>query len=139
MRGYTVGFMFDKAGCVLLLRKKKPAWQAGRLNGVGGKIENGETPLECMRREFREEANLDVADWEEVCAMEGKDGPDAHWRVHIFKTFVDTFSEDLAYPQDGEPLETYHVNDLPEEVLPNLKWIIPLCLEDSLRIVSGGM
>jgi 8-oxo-dGTP pyrophosphatase MutT (NUDIX family) len=29
---------------VLLIEKQKPAWQRGKLNGVGGKIEPGENP-----------------------------------------------------------------------------------------------
>jgi 8-oxo-dGTP diphosphatase len=45
MQTYACGFLFslDRTR-VLLIRKRRPAWQAGRLNGVGGKIEPGETP-----------------------------------------------------------------------------------------------
>lgn len=42
---YVLGFMFDRVGAgVALLRKTKPEWQAGRLNGVGGKVEKSEVP-----------------------------------------------------------------------------------------------
>ena len=43
---------------VLLLRKAKPKWQEGFLNGVGGKIEVGETIAGAMAREFREETGI---------------------------------------------------------------------------------
>lgn len=56
---YVLGFVFDALGReVALIEKRRPAWQAGRLNGVGGKIEPGETPLQAMERECREECGL---------------------------------------------------------------------------------
>lgn len=56
---YVLGFIFDVAGReVALIEKRRPAWQAGRLNGIGGKIEAGETPLQAMQRECREECGL---------------------------------------------------------------------------------
>ena len=41
-------------GEVLLIRKKR-GLGAGKINGPGGRIESGETPLECAIRETREE------------------------------------------------------------------------------------
>jgi 8-oxo-dGTP pyrophosphatase MutT (NUDIX family) len=53
---YVLGFVFnlDKTK-VALMRKTKPEWQRGRLNGIGGKIELGETSITAMHREFKEE------------------------------------------------------------------------------------
>ena len=37
---YTVGFVFSEGfKSVLLIRKTKPDWQAGLMNGVGGEAE----------------------------------------------------------------------------------------------------
>lgn len=56
---YVLGFIFDApARNIALIEKKRPAWQAGLLNGIGGKIEAGETPLQAMERECREECGL---------------------------------------------------------------------------------
>jgi 8-oxo-dGTP diphosphatase len=55
---YVLGFAFDKSDNVILVRKQKPKWQKGLLNGVGGKIEIGETSSDAMFREFREETGL---------------------------------------------------------------------------------
>src|SRR3990167_7537739 len=55
---YSVGFVFsmDKSR-VLLIKKNKPEWQAGLLNGVGGKAEpQDRRARETMRRECMEEA-----------------------------------------------------------------------------------
>src|SRR5690349_13991679 len=43
-QAYALGFLFDGTGRVVLIRKRRPAWQAGLLNGVGGKVEPGEAP-----------------------------------------------------------------------------------------------
>jgi len=59
MKHYVIGFVFDqKMGKVVLIVKNRPAWQAGLLNGVGGHIEVGETPIAAMVREFEEEAGV---------------------------------------------------------------------------------
>lgn len=81
---YVLGFMFDdSAQKVLLIRKRRPAWQAGKLNGVGGKIEAGESPIEALVREVREEADLATtpAQWRYFGVL---DGPD--FLVHCFET-----------------------------------------------------
>jgi len=44
----------------VLLQKKARGFGAGKWNGPGGKIENGETPEEGTIREVKEETNLDI-------------------------------------------------------------------------------
>lgn len=62
MKSYVLGFFFDaKATCVLLIRKQRPEWQAGKLNGIGGKIEKDETPHNAMVRECQEETGLSTS------------------------------------------------------------------------------
>ena len=59
MKHYTIGFVFNKAkDAVLLIKKRKPSWQAGYWNAPGGKIEQNETPLQAICREFREETGV---------------------------------------------------------------------------------
>jgi 8-oxo-dGTP pyrophosphatase MutT (NUDIX family) len=49
MKNCSLGFIFDTTlEHVLLVHKNSPAWQAGLINGPGGKIEPGETALDCM-------------------------------------------------------------------------------------------
>jgi 8-oxo-dGTP diphosphatase len=56
----TLGYLEDGAGRVLMLhRDRKPGdLHRGKANGLGGKCEPGEAPLDCMRREFVEESGL---------------------------------------------------------------------------------
>ena len=107
---------------VLLIRKRRPPWQAGKLNGVGGKIEPGETPPQAMGREFREEAGLDVATWQHVLTLTGPD-----WQGHFYRAFGDL---DAAHAVTDEQLERHPVRPPPPDVIPNLSWIIPLMLDD---------
>ena len=130
MRTYACGFLFSPdRKRVLLIRKRRPAWQAGKLNGLGGKVEPGETPLQAMRREFREEAGVDMAEWQEVLTLSGADdaGSGVGWRGHFFRAFGD-----LEAPRSitDEQLERHAVDALPHDVIPNLRWMIPLMLDD---------
>lgn len=58
MEKYVVGFVFDQNGKVILLRKTHPDWQAGKLNGVGGKCKPGEDDRVTMVREWQEEVEI---------------------------------------------------------------------------------
>lgn len=73
---YVLGFAFDEAfRSVLLIEKTKPAWQAGLLNGVGGKVEETDDSYErAMSREFEEECGLHVHDfeWNRYATLEGE-------------------------------------------------------------------
>ncbi len=85
---------------VLLIRKKR-GLGAGKINGPGGKIDPGETPLECAVREVQEElviTTLDPRHCGEV-RFQFIDGYSVH--VHVF----------LASEFSGSPTET-------EEALP---------------------
>lgn len=121
---YVLGFLFseDKKK-VVLIRKNKPEWQKGHLNGVGGKIELlDESPLYAMIREFKEEAGIEIKNWEEFCKLTGNG-----FEVYCFKAFGDiTFVRSM----EEEQIEVIFVKELQEYLyLPNLKWLIPLALD----------
>ena len=64
---YVVGYCFDPYfEHVVLIEKARPEWQAGKLNGVGGKIEPKETPRRAMVREFQEEAGVYIPAWQHI-------------------------------------------------------------------------
>lgn len=56
---YTLCFCLHRGDILLLLRAKEP--NLNHWNGVGGKIESGETPVHCAQRETCEETGFDTA------------------------------------------------------------------------------
>ena len=90
----TLMFVID--GEQVLLIRKKRGLGAGKINGPGGRIEPGESPLECAVREVKEEVGLDVRS-PRKCGehhFQFTDGYSLH--VHVF------VSDDFS----GEPIET---------------------------------
>lgn len=144
MRKYCVGFAFNEwCDEVLLLRKVKPAWQAGRVNGIGGHIEEGEAPLEAMKREGREETKgaweypgeeYLHAEWEQFAFVTG---PGVE--LYCFRAFIDSNEWDATLIPRGSwssglqteegLLTIFDVNNLPHFMLHNLTWLIPLALD----------
>jgi 8-oxo-dGTP diphosphatase len=110
---------------VALMRRTRPAWQAGRVNGLGGKLVAGETPADAARREVREEAGVDVAQWREVLAWE-----DREYRMHVLRA-VDDRAREVRTMEDQEVFLA-HVAELPATVIDNLRWLVPLALDDDI-------
>ena len=51
---WVVGFVFrNNRSEVVLQKKNRPSFQVGKLNGPGGKIEEGESALDAMRVSLR--------------------------------------------------------------------------------------
>lgn len=135
MKRMVVGFAFDEYGEeVVLVEKRKPAWQEGRINGIGGHIEPGESPLTAMVREAGEEVPNDRllgVEWQPFAQLMGPG-----FEVHCFRAFVPMAQWGDGMPMDGVYLDTEEgllaisrVDDLPRDVLNNLRWLIPLALD----------
>lgn len=73
-----------KDGQVLLIRKKR-GLGAGKINGPGGKLDPGETPVQCALRETEEELCIRASGAEEIgrLAFQFVDGMRLH--VHVFR------------------------------------------------------
>ena len=128
---YACGFAFNKARTkVALIEKQRPAWQAGLWNGIGGHVEDGESPLGAQRREFAEEAGLFVHAWHCFAELTSCVGPP--WRV-LFYYASDVPLDELRTLTD-ERVHAWRVDDLYHlSVVPNLRWLIPLALQPNVR------
>jgi len=123
---YVVGLLFDnERHYVVLIRKTHPEWQKGRLNGPGGHIEENETPVVAMRREFREEAGLDVESWEEVVTIYNHS---QYWEVTFLRAFGDVTA---ITSMTDEEVQVHSAGALPSNIITNLTWIIPLALDET--------
>ncbi len=122
MNTYVVGFLRSRGSDrILLIEKNRPDWQAGKLNGIGGSIKAGESPITAMRREFEEETGLRIQNWEQSAIMQGPD-----WTVFVFYAYGPVRQ---ATSITDEEVLVVSVNHLPNHVLPNLHWLIPLCFD----------
>lgn len=121
MNKYVLGFAFDDLDRVALIQKERPAWQAGKLNGVGGRIEGREEVLDAMVREFHEETGVVLPNWDVVGVMRGAD-----WHVTVL-TATSPEVRDVSTVTD-EVVMLYVPGSLsPRECLANVITLIGLC------------
>jgi 8-oxo-dGTP diphosphatase len=122
-RGFVLALLYTMDGRqVVLMRRTRPAWQAGRVNALGGGIISGETPAGTARREVREECGVDVAEWDEVLVWE-----DAEYRMHVMRAMSSRASD--ARTLEDQEVFLADVNALPANVIDNLRWLVPLALD----------
>lgn len=136
-REYVVGFAFNEdMSKVLLIRKNRPEWQAGKLNGVGGKIEDkDDTISHAMTREFLEEANIFVSPdkWQLFCTQKGP-------KYRVYKFYVKGVDITAARSMTDEKLYILDLDEIGWErkynILQNLSWAINFILDDSVGFAT---
>lgn len=119
---YVVGFcIFLPTNEVVLIKKEKPAWQKGLLNGVGGKVEIGEVPSEAMVREFKEETGVKTQekDWTLLSCLEDELGTCNFY-------FMKSREVLPVRSMEKEQIVVVPASNLPDNVVYNLRWMIPL-------------
>ena len=112
---------------VVLMRRTRPAWQAGRVNALGGKLLAGETPLDAARREVREETGVEVTAWEEFLVWD-----DPVYRMHAVRA-IDAAAAEARTREDQEVFLA-DAAALPPNVIDNLRWLIPLALDRDVAV-----
>ncbi len=126
----VVGFAFDdKLLNVALIKKKKPEWQKGYLNGVGGKVKYGESYYKAMTREFEEETGVKVELWNNS-AIFNIHGEQGFVKLYFFYAILDTPLFVKIKSMTDETIVIADVHYLPPTVIQNLRWLIPMCLDD---------
>lgn len=125
---YVLALLFTADGReVVLVRKTRPVWQAGRVNALGGKVDAGESLADAARREVREEAGVDVEEWEEFLVWR-----DPEYRLRAVRAFDDVARQ--ARTAEDQEVFLANVGALPFNVIDNLRWMIPLALDRDVAI-----
>ena len=114
----------------ILLAMKKRGFAQGKYNGVGGKIEEGETPEEAMIRETREEISVTPTDYEKVGFIKFDEyykGKKENIGFHLY--MVNDWENDPTESDEMKP-EWFEIDNIPyEQMLPDDKFWLPLILE----------
>lgn len=123
MTRYTLGFLFDGSeDYVALIHKNRgPNGIVGKWNGIGGKIEEEETPHECMAREFQEEASLvtEPHEWRHFATF----GDNSSWEVLCFTLTKEVW--DGVFTAETEKVDWWDCEDLGLlPTVPHLSWLI---------------
>jgi 8-oxo-dGTP diphosphatase len=120
---FCVGYLFSPdLTKVVLIRKNRPDWQATKLNGVGGKLQDGETPLRGMQREFLEETGLEHWEWKPLARLEFE-------KAVVWFFWGTSCLYDLVETKTDEPVEVYKVGLLGAlNLVPNSCWLIPMAI-----------
>ena len=111
----------------ILLAKKKRGFGVGKYNGVGGKIEAGETIEQAMIRETNEEINVIPTKYEKVGIVEFDEYYKGNKQKLVFYLY-------MAYEWDGEPQESeemspswFDIKDIPyKDMFADDKYWLPL-------------
>lgn len=123
---YVLGFLFDDTlRDVVLIRKQKPDWQAGRLNGVGGKIKAKEPMHAAMEREFVEETGVRMpqSNWLVFGQLVNEE-----WLVHCFVA-RSTVALKACRTLEREAVVKARWGTCREPIVPNLTWLVPMAID----------
>lgn len=107
MTDYVLTYVFNKTfDKVLLINKQRPEWQKDMLNGIGGKIEEEETPVEAAKRELLEEAGINLPQ-EEFSLLVEKSFKDC-----ILYIYYSSISPLFFTSKTDEIVKIYNVDDV---------------------------
>lgn len=127
IKQYVLGFVFNTSMTeVVLMRKNRPIEQQGKLNGVGGKVEDGESSMEAMIRECQEETTLNIDLWKMIGSINDQ-AVDNTFNVDVYMAVVGNISE--ASTTTDEEVSVIPVSRLGEyELVDNIMDIINRCV-----------
>ena len=139
---YVAGFYFHRTK-VLLVKKTRPNWQAGLMNAIGGRVENGENPAQAMYREFWEETKIKEQNWQLFCCERGPDYIVYFFRCELAPEFdrpVNLSKNDVGEELIWESADYSEWNYI-RPMVGNLRWLLPLACDwrkfESVDVVTS--
>ena len=115
----------------VLLGKKKRGFGEGKYNGVGGKIEKGETPEEAMIRETQEEINVTPINYEKVGTIEFDEYYKGNKEKVIFHLYITDKWEGNPIESDEIKPYWFEIDNIPyDNMFPDDIYWLPLVLDN---------
>lgn len=127
----VAGAVFDKTGLVLIAQRPPGKHMAGSWEFPGGKLQTGETPPAALKRELKEELDIDVLAASPVTQCV-HDYPDRRVLLDLWR-----ISKYVGIPKsmDAQALRWVKLEDLDDVgLLPADKPLV-----EALRLVCGGV
>lgn len=124
---YVLGFYFiTGTPQVLMIERTDHTWQHGLINGIGGKIKDGEYSIEAMEREFKEETGLIIpgAMWNKVMEI----GTKEKWNMSIY-WFEGKKLPPIMINDEGNLLFLDMSHRLPDNTEPTARWAALMCFD----------
>lgn len=129
MQNYCLGFLFSEdCSHVAMLTQVRNG--VGLLNGVGGKLEDGEQPIDAMVREFQEETGVFIpaSEWKYRA-----DFGDDTYKVFVFSAFADAvYDVRTVEKEEVHILSVYSMLTSGFPLKDNIPELIPMCMVKDL-------
>ncbi len=110
----------------ILLHYKKRGHGKGNWNGLGGKIEEGETPEECARREAREEMGAEIKNPVKLGEIRCYNVQGENWLVHVFRAEIDGVPKE----SDESKPRWFPISEIPyEQMWEDDRYWLPLVID----------
>lgn len=132
LRNMTLVFLIKRSGkevSHICLAMKKRGFGAGKLNGVGGKVEAGETIEEAAAREAHEEIGVVTHDLRKVAELTFHFQHNPSWDQVVHAYLCESWENEPTESEEMHPA-WYKVADIPfEKMWPDDKFWVPQVLE----------
>lgn len=98
----------------ILLAMKKRGFGAGKWNGVGGKLEPGETVVQAMIRETEEEINVTPTSYHQVAELDFIQDADSDdpWHMYVYAYVADAWQGEPTESEEMAP-QWYSIDQIP--------------------------
>lgn len=134
-KGATLLFLIKENDHIIdqiCLAMKKRGFGVGRYNGVGGKLEDGETPEQAIIRETKEEINVIIEKPQKVAEISFSFLSNPDWDQKVYVYLATQWQNDPTESEEMKP-EWFDIKDIPyDQMWPDDIFWLP-------EIINGKM